>query len=175
MRSEVLSKFTRISRAKFINFLTLSRIFWDSHQENILMINQLSFPQSQPKDGLRPSSGSVGAERPAGAVPPSASQETGPANPRMRIDRDLGMVVIEFRDSAGRVSVSLPTEREIDAYRASIMFGAELPTDLKGLNTTPGAPSAARPGIPLPPEPESSSTSIAQGQSSSKPALNKVA
>ncbi|MCA3311938.1 MAG: hypothetical protein ING24_04885 [Roseomonas sp.] len=93
----------------------------------------------------------------------------------MRIDRDLGMVVIEFRDSAGRVNVSLPTEREIDAYRASIMFGAELPADLKGMNTTSGGPSAARPGIPLPPEPEASSTAIAQGQSSSKPALNKVA
>jgi hypothetical protein len=93
----------------------------------------------------------------------------------MRIDRDLGMVVIEFRDAAGRVSVSLPTEREIDAYRASLLFGAELPNDVKRLNTSPGAPSAARPGIPLPPEPESSSTSIAQGQSSSKPALNKVA
>jgi hypothetical protein len=175
MRSEVLSKFTRISIAKFINFLTLSRIFWDIHGENNLMINHLSFPQSQPKDGLRPSSGSVGADRPAGAVPPVASQETGPANPRMRIDRDLGMVVIEFRDAAGRVSVSLPTEREIEAYRASVLFGAELPTDLKGMNTTPGAPSAARPGIPLPPEPESSSTAIAQGQSSSKPVLNKVA
>ncbi len=139
------------------------------------MINHLSFPQSQPRDGLRPSSGSVGAERPAGAVPPSASQETGPPNPRMRIDCDLGMVVIEFRDSAGRVNVSLPTEREIDAYRASILLGAELPTDLKGLSTTPGGPSAARPGIPLPPEPESSSTSIAQGQSASPPVLNKVA
>jgi len=175
MRSEVLSKFTRISIAKFINFLTLSRIFWDIHGENNLMINHLSFPQSQPKDGLRPSSGSVGADRPAGAVPPVASQETGPANPRMRIDRDLGMVVIEFRDAAGRVSVSLPTEREIEAYRASVLFGAELPTDLKGMNTTPGAPSAARPGIPLPPEPESSSTANAQGQSSSPPVLNKVA
>jgi hypothetical protein len=93
----------------------------------------------------------------------------------MRIDRDLGMVVIEFRDSAGRVNVSLPTEREIDAYRASILFGAELPADLKGLNTTPGAPSAARPGIPLPPEPEPSSTANAQGQSASPPVLNKVA
>ena len=139
------------------------------------MINQLSFPQSQPKDGLRPSSGSVGAERPTGAVPPSASSEAGPANPRMRIDRDLGMVVIEFRDAAGRVSVSLPTEREIDAYRASIKFGAEVPSDVRGMNTTPGGPSAARPGIPLPPEPKPSPTAISEGQSSPKPALNKVA
>jgi len=139
------------------------------------MINQLSFPQSQPKDGLRPSSGSVGAERPTGAVPPSASPEAGPANPRMRIDRDLGMVVIEFRDAAGRVSVSLPTEREIDAYRASIRFGAEIPADVRGMNTTPGGPSAARPGIPRPPEPESSPAAIAADQSSSPSGLNKVA
>jgi len=139
------------------------------------MINQLSFPQSQPKDGLRPSSGSVGAERPTGAVPPSASPEAGPANPRMRIDRDLGMVVIEFRDAAGRVSVSLPTEREIDAYRASIKFGTEMPADVRGINSTPGGPSAARPGIPLPPEPESSPAAISEDQSSSPPGLNKVA
>lgn len=139
------------------------------------MINQLSFPQSQPKDGLRPSLGSVGAERPTGAVPPSASPEAGPANPRMRIDRDLGMVVIEFRDAAGRVSVSLPTEREIDAYRASIKFGAEMPADVRGMNTTPGGPSASRPGIPLPPEAESSPAVSAEGQSSSKSSLNKVA
>jgi hypothetical protein len=139
------------------------------------MINHLSFPQSQPKDGLRPSSGSVGAERPTGAVPPSPSPETGPANPRMRIDRDLGMVVIEFRDTAGRVNVSLPTEREIDAYRASILFGMEIPADLRGMNTTPGGPSAARPGIPLPPEPKPSPAAIFEGQSSPKPALNKVA
>jgi hypothetical protein len=84
-------------------------------------------------------------------------------------------VVIEFRDAAGRVSVSLPTEREIDAYRASIKFGAELPADLKGLNTTPGGPTAARPGIPLPPEPESSPAAISEDQSSSLPRLNKVA
>ena len=139
------------------------------------MINQISFPQSQPKDGLRPSSGSVGAERPTGAVPPSASPEAGPANPRMRIDRDLGMVVIEFRDAAGRVSVSLPTEREIDAYRASIKFGAEVPPDVRGMNTTPGGLSASRPGIPLPPEPESSPTYIEGRQFSSKTGLNKVA
>ena len=139
------------------------------------MINQLSLPQSQPKDGLRPSSGSVGAERPTGAVPPSASPEAGPANPRMRIDRDLGMVVIEFRDAAGRVSVSLPTEREIDAYRASILFGAEVPSDVRGMNTTPGGPTAARPGIPLPPEPESFLTASAGGQSSYTSGIKKTA
>lgn len=140
------------------------------------MINQVSFPQNQPKDGLRPSSGSAGPDRPTGAVPPSSSSDVGPANPRMRLDRDLGMVVIEFRDTAGRVSVSLPTAREIDAYRASILFGADIPADLKGMNITPGGPIASRPGIPLPPEAELSPFAAAEGQPSSPtPGLDKVA
>lgn len=113
-----------------------------------------SLAQVQPKDTSRPLAGSVGADRAAGSAPPAASPEVGPANPRMRLDRDLGMVVIEFRDSAGRVSVSLPTPREIEAYRASIKFGAEVPPDVKGMDATPGGPSASRPGIPLPPEEE---------------------
>jgi len=139
------------------------------------MINQLSFPQLQSKDGLRPSSGSIGAERPTGAAPPAASPEVGPANPRMRIDRDLGMVVIEFRDSVGRVSVSLPTVREIEAYRAAIMFGADIPADIKGMNSTPDAPSSARPGIPMPQETESPSVAGAEGEGSFAPGLNKQA
>ena len=83
----------------------------------------------------------------------------------MRIDRDLGMVVIEFRDSAGRVTVSLPTPREIDAYKAAVVYGADLPNDVRPLNADKGTPTAARPGIPLPPEtaqPEAASPEAAQ-------------
>ena len=139
------------------------------------MINQLLAPQALMKDAFRPSSGSVGAERPTGAAPPAASPEVGPANPRMRIDSDLGMVVIEFRDSVGRVSVSLPTPRELEAYRAAIMFGADLPADLKDMNSTPGAPSSARPGIPMPQEEESQPVVSIEGQASSTTGLNKHA
>lgn len=139
------------------------------------MINQLSFPQLQPKDGLRSSSGSIGAERPSGAAPPAPSPEVGPPNPRMRIDRDLGMVVIEFRDSVGRVSMSLPTTRELEAYRSAIMFGADIPADIKGMNSTPGASSSARPGIPMPPEAESPPVSSAEVETSPTPSLNKHA
>ena len=139
------------------------------------MINQLSSPQTHPKEGLRPSPGAAGIARPAGAVPPEASTEIGPANPRMRIDRDLGMVVIEFRDAAGRVSVSLPTPREIEAYRASIKFGAEMPTDVKGMNVTPGGPSAARPGIPLPPETASLPLPVEEDEPSRFLGLSKTA
>jgi hypothetical protein len=139
------------------------------------MINHLSSPQIQPKDGLRPSSGSVGVARPAGAVPPVASSEMGPANPRMRIDRDLGMVVIEFRDSAGRVSVSLPTPREIEAYRAAILFGADVPYDLKPIATSANSPSAARPGIPMPTEVETPAIARPEVEAPPPPALNKIA
>jgi hypothetical protein len=44
------------------------------------------------------------------------------------LDRDLGVLVIEFRDSAGEVSVSIPTPRELAAYRAAIMYGIDLPS-----------------------------------------------
>jgi hypothetical protein len=85
------------------------------------------------------------------------------------------MVVIEFRDSVGRVSVSLPTPREMEAYRAAIMFGADLPADIKGMNVTPGAPSASRPGIPMPKEAEYSPFVGVKGEASSTYGLNKQA
>jgi hypothetical protein len=65
------------------------------------------------------------------------------------------MVVIEFRDAAGRLAASLPTTREIEAYRASVLFGAELPSDVPAMNIAGDGPSAARPGIPTPPNVES--------------------
>ena len=139
------------------------------------MISQLNAPQTQIKDGLPPPAGAVGGDRPAGAVPPEPSPEIGPPNPRLRIDRDLGMVVIEFRDAAGRVSVSLPTPREIEAYRASILFGADMPFDVKVLGASPGSPTAARPGIPLPPEPGPQPVARPEGEASSAAALNKIA
>jgi hypothetical protein len=80
-------------------------------------------PQEVPRPPVR----AAGADRVAGAAPPAPSMEIGPPNPRLRIDRDLGIVVIEFRDSTGKISNTLPTERELRAYRASVNYGAELP------------------------------------------------
>lgn len=131
--------------------------------------------QVQSKDTSRPLAGSVGADRVAGSAPPAASPEVGPANPRMRLDRDLGMVVIEFRDSAGRVSVSLPTPREIEAYRASLKFGADVPPGVKALNVTPGEPSGSRPGIRLPPEEETQVSARPDSDSEGGTGVSKVA
>ena len=58
---------------------------------------------------------------PQAARPPPAEAAPRPAvpmlNPRMRIDTELALVVLEFRDEAGELSHSLPSPREIDAYR----------------------------------------------------------
>jgi hypothetical protein len=38
-------------------------------------------------------------------------------NPSLRIDPALGIVIIEFHDQPGKVSSTIPTARQIDAYR----------------------------------------------------------
>lgn len=50
----------------------------------------------------------------ASAAPAPAPQ---PANPQLRIDPALNIVVLEFRGADGAVRHSLPTARELDAYR----------------------------------------------------------
>ncbi|WP_043362823.1 hypothetical protein [Belnapia sp. F-4-1] len=40
-------------------------------------------------------------------------------NPSMRIDPSLGIVVMEFRDRSGAIAATLPTQRELDAYRSA--------------------------------------------------------
>ena len=119
-----------------------------------MALDLASTRQATPKEAPRLPAGSAGSDRAPGSVPPPASPEVGPANPRLRIDRDLGMVVIEFRDAAGRVSVSLPTPREIEAYKAAVVYGADLPSGVRPMNTDEYAPIAARPSIPLPAESE---------------------
>jgi hypothetical protein len=39
------------------------------------------------------------------------------ANPSLRLDPSLGLVVIEFRNDAGTVTRSIPNQRQIEAYR----------------------------------------------------------
>lgn len=132
--------------------------------------------QIPPKDSSVRSAPIGSANDVVGSVSGAEAPEVGPPNPRLRIDRDLGMVVIEFRDAAGRMTASLPTNREIEAYRASVLFGADLPSDVKALRIDGGGPSAARPGIPTPPPEENlseaQSSAPARAQSGG---LNKVA
>ncbi|WP_092962479.1 hypothetical protein [Falsiroseomonas stagni] len=59
---------------------------------------------------------------PRGQTPSTAERapaDVAPAmpNPRLRIDPALSLVVIEFRDSVGELSLSIPTPKELEAYR----------------------------------------------------------
>jgi hypothetical protein len=66
------------------------------------------------------------SENPAGPkpglfTPPAQGAATAPsilvANPTLRFDVASGLVVIEFHDAAGDVTTSVPTLRQLEAYR----------------------------------------------------------
>lgn len=121
------------------------------------MSPDIAVRQAPPQDSLRRSTPLGSGGNVVGSTSVTGAPEVGPPNPRLRLDRDLGMVVIEFRDAAGRLAASLPTSREIEAYKASVLFGAELPSDVPAMNIAGDGPSAARPGIPSVPKEESPS------------------
>jgi hypothetical protein len=52
------------------------------------------------------------------AIPPRPPRgDTGRPNPSLRLDGALGMVIIEFHAESGAVTTSIPTERQLQAYR----------------------------------------------------------
>ena len=96
----------------------------------------------------------AGASR-AETVPaePAGVQAPPFPNPSLRIDGALGLVVLEFHDSSGRVASSIPSARQLDAYRRSAGQAAS-PTAEHGTAEaappTPGAPDRAPlPGTPI--------------------------
>jgi len=59
------------------------------------------------------------------APAPVAAVAAPPApNPRLRLDPALGMVVLEFRSGPGVPARSIPSTRELAAYRAAALIGA---------------------------------------------------
>jgi hypothetical protein len=82
--------------------------------------------------GLSPVSPATRPAQPVAPVAPATPAGAGGAapsvpmlNPRMRIDTELNLVVLEFRDDAGELRSSIPTPREIDAYRLAAQAGEE--------------------------------------------------
>lgn len=79
-----------------------------------------------------PTASPVGAARPpshSGAVAgttEAVAASTAP-NPALRMDAELGLVVLEFRNSRGEAVATIPTSRELDAYRRAVRTGAPLP------------------------------------------------
>lgn len=90
----------------------------------------------------------AGPDRDAGAVPPPAAPAT--PNPRLRLDGSLGMVVIEFRDQVGDVPNTIPTPRQIAAYRAAVVSNAPVPVGVAA-RAEPGVSAPALPDLPPPP------------------------
>ncbi|HYF08382.1 MAG TPA: hypothetical protein VD970_12235 [Acetobacteraceae bacterium] len=63
-----------------------------------------------------------GAARSAPEPPPLA-------NPRLRLDAVLGLVVLEFRGAPGLPARTIPNAQELAAYRAAALAGAPAPDE----------------------------------------------
>ena len=86
----------------------------------------------------------AGSEREPEAPPPPTAPGT--PNPRLRLDGSLGMVVIEFRNAVGEVAHSIPSPRQIAAYRAVVASKTPVPV---GVPEFPSVRSAAAPHAEL--------------------------
>jgi hypothetical protein len=58
----------------------------------------------------------------AGGVEGGAAAAVVP-DPALRMDAELGLVVLKFRAARGEVTASFPTSRELDAYRQAVRTG----------------------------------------------------
>jgi hypothetical protein len=99
--------------------------------------------------------------RPAADVPAAGPdpQPTVQPNPSMRIDPSLGIVVMEFRDRSGAIAATLPTQRELDAYRSAQRRGSPehpgpepqpAPQPIPGPPGATAAPVAEEGALPAP-------------------------
>src|ERR1700733_3527174 len=104
-------------------------------------MSAMSDPLSIPA-GL-PVAGSVVSPLSTPAVPlaPEAKPVQLYVNPSFRFDPTVGLVVIEFHDNTGAVSNSIPSQRQLEAYRT-------------GQKTPPGEPA---------PTPQATDGKIASG------------
>ena len=63
----------------------------------------------------------VGEAKAAASQPPPqpepAATSSPIANPSLRLDPALGIVVLEFRNGAGTVTTSIPSQRQLQAYQ----------------------------------------------------------
>ena len=88
----------------------------------------------------------------AGVAPKPASASLPAPNPSLQLDPVLGLVVIEFRNNAGDVTTSIPSERQIQAYQRwqATHFGPAphgmhlTSTESSGAAALPGGPAQVR-------------------------------
>ena len=77
---------------------------------------------------------------PPAQAPPASSQAM-LANPTLRFDAAAGLVVIEFHNAAGDVTTSIPTLRQLEAYRK---WGQPLPGHGAEASSNGNAPAARK-------------------------------
>ena len=65
---------------------------------------------------VAPLPSSQSRERAEAPKPAGAPQSANLANPSLLLEPSLGLVVIQFRDAAGAVTLSIPSARQIAAY-----------------------------------------------------------
>src|SRR6266700_1754625 len=70
---------------------------------------------------VRPGTATVGETNPLALQPrsqPERAASPAPiANPSLRLDPILGIVVMEFRNDTGAVTTSIPSQRQLQAYQ----------------------------------------------------------
>ena len=117
--------------------------------------------------GPRPAAPDTAAAPPPiapNAIAPMGPTPTGPTsgNPSERLDPGLGLIVLSLHDAAGQVTDSIPTARQLQAYRvwqAAQLGATPRPTPqalpdgvlIAGAGSQPVPPPVAEPpGSPLP-------------------------
>ncbi len=77
-------------------------------------------------------------------LPQAAASPVPIRNPTLRFDSTLGLVVIEFRNDAGAVTTSVPSQQQLDAYQRWDMarLGPPLPGTSVPATPAPVAPVA---------------------------------
>jgi hypothetical protein len=88
---------------------------------------------------------------PARAPPQPAVAPLPTPNPDMRLDPALGMVVIEFRDTDGALTSSIPSQRQIEAYQKwSMTHFGPTPSGLHATAQREPHASKVEPHVPAP-------------------------
>jgi len=82
--------------------------------------------------------------KPEARVEPAGSASALP-NPTLRLDASLGIVVIEFRNNAGEVANSIPTQQQLEMYRLRAESPANRPQAGEATATDKSAPAPANP------------------------------
>ena len=119
-----------------------------------------------------PSLGTIGNDSAGACKPAAVAAATNHAtpvaaaspNPTLQLNMALGVVVLEFRNSTGTITSSIPSQQQLDAYRQwqearigpAPQLGAEM---VAGAGTAaPTAAPAERPTVPATPAGHTSGT-----------------